>query len=419
MAQAHEVLRPERRHARGRSILGVLFALLVGVSIVALFDGPLSAFELVQAVLIGGVVAMVIVQRRGVHSHRRRAAREQSFTRILQGLSRSVSPESVVNAIMEELRFSSGADHVVVARQAGPDGTLEVTLVAASASVPASRTRLRPDILGDPATQATPPTLTQDTAETHAMPSHAPPSPPPILFQQAADEVARRVRSGYGLPHTLAAPLVADGRFVGALILSKRTRDSWSDPDRRLLVWAASEVSAAFARAYALEAAEARANIDALTGLPNRRYFDELISIARPDRRAGDELGILMIDIDRFKSLNDRYGHATGDTVLRAVAGAIYTMVRAEDTPARFGGEEFAVILRRASASQAAEVAERVRAAVAALSPQRLGIEYPVTVSVGVAVASSREAPIPSLIEQADRALYLAKRRGRDRVEVS
>lgn len=404
----------DRRPARLRVVLPILLLLMAGLSAVALLDGEGSQLELLQAAVVVAILAVVVVQRQVAGPRgRRRMVRDQSFTRILQGLSRSVSPDSVVEAIVEELRFSSGADHVVVARQAEADGTLEVTLVAASAAVPTSRTFLRPDILGDPAEGNLPPDRSGPTEGSHTG------APAALRFQEAADEVARRVRSGYGLPYTLAAPLIADGRFVGALVLSKRTRDSWSDLDQRLLTWASGEVSAALARVYALEEAEARANIDSLTGLPNRRYFDELISIVRPRRRAGDTLGILMMDIDRFKNLNDRYGHATGDAVLRAVAGAIYTTVRAEDTPARYGGEEFSVILRRASAAQAVEVAERVRAAVQAIPPERVGIERPVTVSVGVAVAVEEDIDVPSLIERADRALYLAKRRGRNRVEVA
>ncbi|MDQ3554260.1 MAG: sensor domain-containing diguanylate cyclase [Chloroflexota bacterium] len=415
--------REGRRLPRARVALAILLLLMAGLTAVTLLDGPPTTIELLQAAVVVGMVVIVVLQRRlAGPGGRRRMVRDASFTRILHGLSRSVSGDSVVQAIVEELRFSSGADHVVVARRAEADGTLEVTLVAASASVPASRTLLRPDILGAPAARDVSPTPA-DPAMTRPNGTRsegsAPIVTPALRFQEAADEVARRVRSGYGLPHTLAAPLIADARFVGALMLSKRTRDSWSELDRRLLTWASGEVSAALARVYALEEAEARANIDALTGLPNRRYFDEIISIVRPRRRAGDTLGILMIDIDRFKNLNDRYGHATGDTVLRAVAGAIYTTVRAEDTPARYGGEEFSVILHRASAAQAVEVAERVRAAVQAMPPERMGIERPVTVSVGVAVAVEEDIDVAAIIDGADGALYLAKRRGRNRVEVA
>ena len=122
-----------------------------------------------------------------------------------------------------------------------------------------------------------------------------------------------------------------------------------------------------------------------------------------------------MIDIDKFKVLNDTHGHATGDEVLRAVGGAIVAAVREDDVPARYGGEEFVVLLRNPSPEVALEVGERVRSSVAALDLARLGVEG-VSVSVGVAVAHQADQPIADLIAQADRALYRAKRAGRDRV---
>ncbi|MEO7117637.1 MAG: diguanylate cyclase, partial [Candidatus Limnocylindrales bacterium] len=283
----------ERRHVGLRRVLGGLFLALAVAILVSLVDGEVTWLKLTEVLLLAGIVGALVTQRRaGRAASRVRLSRERSFTRILQGLSRSVSSESVVEAIIEELRATSGADHVVVARQSKPDGTMEVTLVAASPTIPTSKTYLRPDMATEPASTEVAPVRSSN---------------PALQFQEAADEVARRVRAGYGLPYTLAAPLVADERrFVGALVLSKRTRDSWSELDRRLLTWAAGEVSAAFERAYALEAAETRANMDALTGLPNRRYLDELVAIVQPRRRTGDTLGVLMIDIDRFKKVNDR-----------------------------------------------------------------------------------------------------------------
>ena len=138
-----------------------------------------------------------------------------------------------------------------------------------------------------------------------------------------------------------------------------------------------------------------------------------------PRRRANDNIGILMIDIDHFKLINDRFGHDTGDQVLRGVASAITGAVRDEDTPARFGGEEFAVLLRRTDEQQATEVAERIRRAVVKLHPASFGITEPVTVSVGVAVAGPDGVPLRLLVKKADAALYKAKRQGRDRVVVA
>ncbi|MFL5710383.1 MAG: GGDEF domain-containing protein, partial [Chloroflexota bacterium] len=233
--------------------------------------------------------------------------------------------------------------------------------------------------------------------------------------QLVADRIAARARAIYGLSHTLAAPLTVDERVIGAIVLSQRTPVSWSATNQRLLAGAAGEASSALSRAYSHRAAEAKASTDALTGLPNRRYFDEFCGLLARRRRSGDAVGVLMIDIDRFKLLNDTHGHTTGDEVLRAVGGAIVSAVREDDVPARYGGEEFVVLLRNPSPDVALDVGERVRSAVAALDLARLGVPA-VSVSVGVAVARQADQPIGDLIEQADRALYRAKRAGRDRV---
>ena len=181
-----------------------------------------------------------------------------------------------------------------------------------------------------------------------------------------------------------------------------------------MLIGAAVEASAALSRAYSHRAAEAQASTDALTGLPNRRYFDEFCGLLARRRRAGDAVGVLMIDIDQFKLLNDTYGHATGDEVLRAVGGAIVAAVREDDVPARFGGEEFVVLLRNPSPDVALEVGERVRAAVAASTCER-------SASGGQRLGRGRRASTPTSrsttsSSEADRALYRAKRAGRDRV---
>jgi len=213
----------------------------------------------------------------------------------------------------------------------------------------------------------------------------------------------------------VAAPLRVDGRVEGAIVLSRRTDEAWTPGARRLLAAAAIEASAALARLYTLRDAELRATTDALTGLPNRRYFDEYLGLLARRRRADDRVGVLMIDIDRFKKLNDTFGHAVGDHVLREVAQAIASAVREGDVPARFGGEEFVVLLRNPGPRVAIEVGERVRRAVADLDLRRLGVPK-VSVSVGVAVADEPEADLGEVIDDADRALYRAKRAGRDRV---
>jgi diguanylate cyclase (GGDEF)-like protein len=122
-----------------------------------------------------------------------------------------------------------------------------------------------------------------------------------------------------------------------------------------------------------------------------------------------------MIDIDLFKGLNDAFGHAAGDHVLRNVARAIADAVREGDVATRFGGEEFAVVLRNPGEAVALEVGERVRRGVAELDFRGLGVDT-VTVSVGVAVARTGEADLHEVVERADQALLSAKRAGRNRV---
>ncbi len=158
---------------------------------------------------------------------------------------------------------------------------------------------------------------------------------------------------------------------------------------------------------------------DALTGIPNRHYLDQaLAGHWHVERRAHHPLSVLMIDIDHFKSLNDRYGHPAGDACLRAVARVLQdALVRPDDVLARFGGEEFIALLHDADAAGAVVVAERLRAAVEALRIEHADNPHGVvTVSIGTASAAHR-GETARLIQAADKALYEAKCAGRNRVE--
>ncbi len=156
---------------------------------------------------------------------------------------------------------------------------------------------------------------------------------------------------------------------------------------------------------------------DPLTGVHNRRALNERLTeeLAR-SRRFGHPLALLMLDVDHFKAINDRYGHQTGDQVLTVIGRCLREHVRRIDFVARYGGEEFVILLPETDREGARRFAERLRQAVAALE---LGGELASpTVSIGVAV--SREADTPdSLLQRADAALYAAKRAGRNRVMVA
>ena len=168
-----------------------------------------------------------------------------------------------------------------------------------------------------------------------------------------------------------------------------------------------------------LEAMRSESLTDPLTTLANRKYFDESLARHLLEATASNEPVTLMFtDIDRFKTFNDTYGHLTGDQVLRLVALAVKQNVKGQDIAARFGGEEFAVILPRTALRAALTVADQIRRAVMGkeLMKRSTGEHLGrITVSIGVATYR-RGDTIQSLIERADGCLYAAKRNGRNRV---
>ena len=160
------------------------------------------------------------------------------------------------------------------------------------------------------------------------------------------------------------------------------------------------------------------ATLDAVTGIYNRRYLDEqlraALSIARM-RSPFQPLSVLMLDIDAFKPVNDRHGHAAGDRALAVVAARLVANVRAIDTVARYGGDELAVVMPDTDLETARRVAERLRAAVAETPVAGLGGLW-LTVSIGVAALCPADQDSHALLARADAALYVAKRAGRNRV---
>jgi diguanylate cyclase (GGDEF)-like protein len=166
-----------------------------------------------------------------------------------------------------------------------------------------------------------------------------------------------------------------------------------------------------------LEALRLLATRDQLTGQLNRREFDRILDEEQERaRRFGHPLALVMVDIDHFKSVNDTHGHPAGDVVLREVARRLAAQLRTVDRVARFGGEEFALILMQADRAAALEVATRA-CAVQAAAPVTAGdgLVLNVTVSAGVAVMPDDASSGAALVAAADKALYAAKARGRNR----
>jgi diguanylate cyclase (GGDEF)-like protein len=210
-------------------------------------------------------------------------------------------------------------------------------------------------------------------------------------------------------------PLLVGGRVIGSVLVahSKGIRPEQRSELRESVVQAAPIL----ANQRTLELAEHRAASDPLTGLPNRRAADETMRrMAAHAGRTLTPMGALLLDLDRFKEINDRYGHDEGDRALAVIAQVLATTVRASDFAARYGGEEFLVLLPDTDRRGAVEVAEKVRYAIEHVE---LPVVGSLTGSIGVAALPEDAVDTEQMLRKADRALYAAKARGRNRVEAA
>lgn len=215
--------------------------------------------------------------------------------------------------------------------------------------------------------------------------------------------VSPAITQAAGIISVVFEPILRDGASVGVLAVGWRTpRESIDAKTDAILRVLATEAGAAIERADLLAQLDGLARSDPLTGLPNRRTWDEAITSALRDETV---LCVAMIDLDHFKLFNDEHGHAAGDRLLKACAAAWRDHLRAHDTLARIGGEEFAVLLPRCSISDASEVLERLRRATPSGA----------TASVGVAQSQPGENA-DSILARADAALYDAKTAGRNQL---
>ncbi|GAC1345598.1 MAG: hypothetical protein NVSMB23_21950 [Myxococcales bacterium] len=217
----------------------------------------------------------------------------------------------------------------------------------------------------------------------------------------------------------VAVPLRVKGRVVGILSLNRPRAGAFTPQEIRLAEAIASQAALAITNARLYAQTLEMSYTDPLTGVPNRRQlFARLEQEWTRSLRFGDDLSLLMVDLDLFKNVNDAFGHTVGDAVLRGIALVLKRNVRKVDTVARFGGEEFCVVLPRVAKAEAVEVAEKLRRAVAA-TPLPGPPGHPalhLTVSIGVASHGADATDVAGLIEKADQALYDAKRAGRNAV---
>lgn len=232
-----------------------------------------------------------------------------------------------------------------------------------------------------------------------------------------------RKRNVFGPKIELAAdgslalfPLLWDQRVIGTCCLVIASPKSPSLFHVRLIELILNMAAVSFTGIRSKMQLKRQAVTDSLTGLYNRRSFTKAYGrmVEHADRYE-EPISLLMIDIDRFKSINDTYGHAAGDDVIRSVADTIRSSIRKVDVGARIGGEEFAVILPVSSKKSSLDTAERIRKAIRKRAVRYGRTEITVTVSIGVSTRSGDPSAPETLIREADRCLYAAKEGGRDR----
>jgi len=213
----------------------------------------------------------------------------------------------------------------------------------------------------------------------------------------------------------IAVPMIAHESVLGLIyVRSGKLKPILSDATARFFEVMASTAANALRNAQLFEEVEHRARTDFLTGLPNHRFFQATLTVELGRaQRHNHPLSLLIIDLDFLKEVNDRFGHPSGDLVIRTIAETIRSTCREIDFAARYGGEEFTVILPETPLAGAIQVADRIRERIAAEQISRIGS---ITASVGVSNYPVNALTKEDLIRVADQALYVAKNGGRDRV---
>ena len=231
-------------------------------------------------------------------------------------------------------------------------------------------------------------------------------------------------RGLYGVPRTsqepgsvAIVPLVKDGRTLGALVLDAAEPKALTLEDARPLTMLAAIVASSLELVWQFAEVDRRARTDQLTGLWNRHHFGEQLQRTLNEAdRYGTQVSLVLVDIDHFKRVNDTWGHEAGDAVLRQVARILQDGVRSVDICVRYGGEEIALLLAQTDSEHAVEVAERLRGRIAAQPLKHRGAEIVVTASFGVATYPETVKVRDQLFPASDKALYIAKHEGRNRV---
>ncbi len=239
----------------------------------------------------------------------------------------------------------------------------------------------------------------------------------PILIGDVTSD-PRYIPGVDGARSELAVPLRWEGRILGVLNVESRLPDAFGPADLTLLATVAEHAAAALSNARLHQQTRTLALTDPHTGLYNYRHYQETVAdLVRDAQLTGHPFSLIMLDADHFKRINDTYGHPTGDSVLEQVARLLRESCRQGDLCYRYGGEEFAITLPGATNEVAVRVAERIREKVAAhifVTKSGRRLDFPITVSMGVATYPRDGLTPVDLLLSVDRALYAAKSAGRN-----
>jgi diguanylate cyclase (GGDEF)-like protein len=240
-----------------------------------------------------------------------------------------------------------------------------------------------------------------------------------VLRLRKASGILDAVASWGDAPHidtdTISIPLHACGEPVGGLTLRAAAGSSLGGDTEFFAHAFADQIALALANVQQQETLRTRAVRDALTGLFNRRYVDEALPRALARRNA--RVGVMLMDVDRFKDFNDTWGHGAGDALLERIGVMMQNVFGEEDIVARYGGEEFIVVVPESTPEGLYQRAELLRQCTSELRVVHDGMLLPlVTASVGIALSPTHATDASGLVAAADRALYAAKSAGRDRV---
>ncbi len=344
-------------------------------------------------------ISATIQQAKRYASSERRAARAEMLLDIGVSLAASLDPDAVVEAVLDQIARLipyEGAALLTV----GEDQKLRLADGRGPFAVNA-------DLFEgvDPATYSLTAAMTES-------------GKPFLISDVPAHYNGDTPASFTWLGSLIVAPLRVEGQLIGAIMVGGTTRARYTPDDATMVAELARHAAVALKNAQRHAAVAQAAQMDGLTGIYNRgALMERLERELERARRYGRPLAVIFFDLDRFKRINDTYGHQFGDRVLRELARIATHTVRSIDLVGRYGGEEFIAVLPETDGTQAHIVAERLRANVAGRRlPAPSGEAARVTVSAGIAVFPDDATTMDTLIRIADTALYAAKEGGRNRV---